>query len=377
MKFFSTTLTICFILLQMSVKAQSDSFLVDGVYRNFNVHLPTGYNASTSHPLVLNLHGYGLDASSEELYTQMNVSADANGYIVVYPNGIGNYWNSWGPAGTTGADDVKFLSELIDTVSAHYNVNPKRVYSCGLSNGGYMSYTLACTIADRLAAIASVSGTMSNYTYSTCVPSRKIPVMHIHGTTDNTVPYATGAQNSIGVEQTIAFWRDTDACQNISDTIDMPNLSTTDNCTAQRIHYPNCANGNDILFYKIIGGGHTWPSAFLDAAQYGNTNHDISATNEIWTFFNRYTLDGPVTTGIADVKTETAISIYPNPASNILSIKSDKDVVCVDIFDATGRRVISSAKNKSINISSLDAGMYVAKVTCTYSTQAVVKFTKQ
>jgi polyhydroxybutyrate depolymerase len=317
-----------------------------------------------------------MDASLEELYTQMNVSADANDYIVVYPNGLSNAWNSWFAPGGAYPDDVKFLSELIDTISARYNVNSKRVYSCGLSNGGYMSYTLACSIADKLAAIASVSGTMSAYTYSTCAPSRKIPIMHVHGTLDPTVAYG-GASGSIGVEQTIAFWRDTDACQNISDTIDMPNLSTTDNCTAQRIHYPNCANGNDILFYKIIGGGHTWPSAFLDAAQYGNTNHDISATNEIWTFFNRYTLDGPVTTGISDVQKGTAINVYPNPASSVLNITSDNDVIRADIYDAAGRKVLSSEKNKSINISSLEAGMYIAKVNCMYGIQSVVKFTKQ
>lgn len=376
MKFFSTTLTICFILLQMSAKAQSDSFLVDGVYRNYNVHLPAGYNASASHPLVLNLHGYSMDASLEQLYTQMDNSSDANGYIVVYPNGLSNSWNSWFAPGGVYPDDVKFLSALIDTVSAHYSVNPKRVYSCGLSNGGYMSYSLACTIADKLAAIASVSGTMSTYTYSTCAPSRKIPIMHVHGTLDPTVPYG-GASGSIGVEQTIAFWRDTDACHNISDTIDMPDLSTTDNCTAQRIDYPQCANGNDILFYKITGGGHTWPSAFVDATQYGNTNHDISATDEIWKFFNRYTLDGPVTTGISDVEKGAAINVYPNPASNVLNIAGSNDVINADIYDAAGRKVLTSEKNKSINISSLEAGMYIAKINCRYGKQCVVKFTKQ
>src|SRR4051812_1703298 len=238
MRFLAITLTICLILFQTNVKAQTDSFIVDGVYRNYIFHLPIGYNPANSYPLVLNLHGYTSNASQQMLYTQMNTSSDNNGYIVVYPNGIANYWNSWGPAGGTfGADDVKFLTELIDTISAHHHVNPKRVYSCGMSNGGYMSYTLACSIADRLAAIASVAGTMSNYTYSNCNPARKIPVMHVHGTSDPTVPYGTGATGSIGVEQTVAFWRDTDACQNIADTVDIPDYSTGDSCTVQTIHY--------------------------------------------------------------------------------------------------------------------------------------------
>ena len=164
----------------------------------------------------------------------MDASADANGYIVVYPNGIGYYWNSWGsPGATYGADDVQFLSTLIDTISADYHVNPKRVYSCGISNGGYMTYALACNIASRLAAVASVSGTLSNYTYANCNLERKIPVLHIHGTADPIVPYATGAANSIGAEQTVAFWRDTDACANISDTIDLPNTNLADSSTVQ------------------------------------------------------------------------------------------------------------------------------------------------
>ncbi|MCW3126212.1 MAG: C-terminal target protein [Bacteroidetes bacterium] len=378
MRFFCLTLTLCLILLQMPAKAQSDSFVVDGVYRNYIYHLPTGYNASNSYPLVLNLHGYTSNASQQLLYTQMNTSADANGYIVVYPNGIANYWNSWGPpGGSFGANDVKFLTELIDTVSAHYHVNPKRVYSCGMSNGGYMSYSLACAIADRLAAIASVSGTMSTYTYSTCNPARKIPVMHVHGTADNTVPYATGATGSIGVEQTITFWRDTDACQNISDTVNLPNLATGDSCTVQTIHYQHCANGNDILFYKIANGGHTWPGGFVDIPAFGNTDRDITATNEIWNFFNRYTLDGPIPAGINDIKNVGVISIYPNPVTQMLTIKTDQEILVADIYDAAGRKVMSSAKNKSIDVSSLEAGMYVVKVNTTHDMQSVTKFVKQ
>ena len=372
MKFRYITLTICILLSALATRAQTDSFIVDGVYRNYIYHLPTGYNAANAYPLVLNLHGYTSNASQQMLYTQMNTSADANGYIVVYPNGIANYWNSFG----AGADDVKFLSQLIDTISAHQHVNPKRVYSCGMSNGGYMSYTLACTLADKLAAIASVAGTMSLNTYSTCQPARKIPVMHIHGTTDPTVNYNTGAPNSIGVEQTLAFWRDTLDCQHITDTTDIPNTSTADGCTAQRIHYPTCAGGNDILFFKITGGGHTWPSALIDIPSYGNTNHDMSATTEIWNFFNRYTLDGPVATGINDVQ-GAATTIYPNPAANTLTISSDYEVQNTTICDAAGRTVIAVAKNKTIDISSLGTGIYIAKISCTNDQQQVIKFVKQ
>jgi polyhydroxybutyrate depolymerase len=372
MKFFSISLICSLLMLHLPAQAQTDSFVVDGVYRNYILHLPVGYNASNAYPLVLNLHGYTSNGSQEEFYTQMDVSADANHYIVVYPNGISNYWNSFG----TGANDVKFLTELIDTISAHRHVNPKRIYSCGMSNGGYMSYTLACTIADRLAAIASVAGTMSTNTYTTCNPARKIPIMHIHGTTDPTVNYNTGAQNSIGVEQTIAFWRDTDACQNISDTIDLPDLATGDNCTVQTIHYQHCANGNDVLLYKITGGGHTWPGGFVDIPAYGNTDRDITATDEIWKFFNRYTLDGPVS-GISDVHTDQGISISPNPATHKLVITSSEGISGTDFYDLSGRKVLSYTNDKTLDISSLSAGMYMVRIGTRSDAQVFIKLVKQ
>ena len=363
-------------LISLPTFAQTtDSFMVGGVYRNYIVHLPAGYNASNAYPLVLNLHGYTSNASQEELYTEMDASADANGYIVVYPNGIGNYWNSWGPPGATyGADDVLFLSTLIDTISADYHVNPKRVYSCGISNGGYMTYTLACNIASRLAAVASVSGTLSNYTYSNCNLERKIPVLHIHGTADPIVPYATGAANSIGAEQTVAFWRDTDACANISDTIDLPNTDIADSSTVQLISYQNCPSNNEILFYKIINGGHTWPGGLVDIASYGNTNRDISATDVIWAFFNRYTLDGP--TGIDEISTNPAITISPNPASDRLNINTSLDIAHIDIYDLIGRIVMSENNSKVIDIESLSRGIYTIAITSQSGNRTAVKFVK-
>jgi polyhydroxybutyrate depolymerase len=365
------------LFISLAAYSQTDSFIVDGVYRNYILHLPAGYTSSGTYPLVLNLHGYTSYASEEELYTGMDASADANNYIVVYPNGIANYWNSWGPAGVTyGADDVKFLTALIDTLSARYSVNSRRVYSCGISNGGYMTYTLACALADRLAAIASVSGTLSDYTYANCNLSRKIPVMHIHGTADPVVPYATGAANSIGAEQTVAFWRDTDACANISDTTLLPNTDISDSSTVQVIRYQNCPANNEILFYKITGGGHTWPGGLVDVPQYGNTNRDISATDEIWKFFDRYTLDG-LATGIDKIPATPSLSIVPNPAGNRVTINTDQDIQATDIYELTGRKVMSFGKDKLLDVSALSPGIYMAAVRSAGDVFTTVKFVKQ
>ena len=144
----------------------------------------------------------------------------------------------------------------------------------------------------------------------------------------------------------------------------------------QIIRYQQCPNSNEVLFYKIINGGHTWPDGFVSIPAYGNTNRDISGTDEIWNFFNRYTLDG-LATGIDEVKSETAISIYPNPAANTLNISANYTVLHADVYDAAGRKVIASSKNKTIDLSSLESGMYVVKIFCDHDVQSVVKFTKQ
>jgi polyhydroxybutyrate depolymerase len=352
---FLKALAMLSVLAILNVKpcgAQADSFLVDGVYRNYILHLPVGYSSTSAYlPLVFNLHGYGSNAIQQEFYSQMDASADAHGYIVAYPNGLANYWNAFG----SGADDIKFISRLIDTLAARYRVNLNRVYSCGMSNGGYMSYTLACSLSDRIAAIASVTGTMSLYTAANCSPSHPMPVLHIHGTADPTVPYATGAANSIGVEQTLAYWRQQDRCTNLSDTTALPDTNTTDGSTVQRIYYSQC-DSSRILFYKVFNGGHTWPSGAVNLGGVGATNRDISATDEIWKFFNQYTLRGSLS--IAE-PAAVAHSVYPNPCASRLYLKSEEAATGAVIYDLWGRELIPLTQEQSIDVSGLAAGVYL------------------
>ena len=343
------------LILRWGAIAQTDSFIVDAVYRNYTVHLPNSYTTGTHYPLVLNLHGYTSNAFQQELYTGMDATADSNHFIVVYPNGIANYWNSFG----VGANDVKFLRELIDTISAHYSVNSRRVYSCGMSNGGYMSYTLACALSTKIAAIASVAGVMSLNTHATCNPARKMPVMHIHGTTDPTVNYNTGAPNSVGVEQTLTYWRDTDQCSTVIDTTALPNTNTADSTTVQLIVNRHCAPQKEVRFYKIANGGHTWPNGVINIPNYGNTNRDFDASQEIWNFFNRFQLDSLGTTSVAVVAPENQLSIYPNPAENIVHINTERTLQWVAIKDLMGREVATYSATKTLDISNLQAGVYI------------------
>ena len=169
--------------------------------RSFLVHTPPGFNVNQHLSLVFNLHGSGSDGAQEEFYSRMSETSDSNHFVVCYPNGIGNVWNSgFQVPYNSSPDDVGFVSKIIDTLATLYNIDLNRVYSCGMSNGGYQSYRLACDLENRIAAIASVTGELTTLTALNCTnQSRKVPVLHIHGTADPLVNY-NGFAGSKSVE---------------------------------------------------------------------------------------------------------------------------------------------------------------------------------
>lgn len=352
--------TLTAMLFSVVAYAQNitDSFIVDGVYRNYILHIPQGYNASTSYPLVLNLHGYTSNAAEQMQYTKMNTTADAEHFFAVYPNGIGNSWNSFGNG---SVDDVKFLSQLIDRIRTSYSIDSDAVYSCGMSNGGFMSYALACQLSEKIAAIASVTGTLSISSQLNCAITHKVPTMNIHGTTDPIVNY-NGFTGALGVEATVAFWRDNNGCTNISDTINVSNTSSTDNSTAQLIRYRECDENSEVYFYKITNGGHTWPNGLIDIPQYGNTNRDFDATTEIWNFFKRHK-KGQQSSSLNNINDFSA-AIFPNPFGNTFTIKlSDEFPTELTVFDVTGKQVFEQENVKStvtINSQNWNTGIYIA-----------------
>ncbi len=231
----------------------------DNITRSFLVHTPPGFTTAQQLPVVFNLHGYGSDAAQEEFYSRMSETSDANNFIVVYPNGLNNSWNSgFTLPYNSSPDDVGFISKIIDTLVTLYNIDLNRVYACGMSNGGYQSYRMGCDLENRIAAIASVTGVISSLTAFYCNnQSRKVPVLHIHGTMDPLVLY-NGSAGSESVEATVSFWVNGNLCSAASDTFHYPDIDVTDSSTVERIHYTNCGDGSEVMFYKITDGGHTW-----------------------------------------------------------------------------------------------------------------------
>lgn len=339
----------------------SGSFVHDSILRTYSFYVPASYIPGQPVPLILNLHGTGTDGAYQAQHRDFRPIADTANFIVVHPDGTiepnlnQRFWN-YGNVLSSTVDDVGFLEVLIDTISAHYSIDQSRVYSVGMSNGGFMTYYLACQ-TNRFAAIGSVTGSMSTGMYNTCNPARPTPSIHIHGTSDPINTY-TGTSTSMGIEQVSLFWANENGCDTIPIIIPVADIDTTDNATAERYIYANGINGNTVEHFKVTGGGHTWPGQYVFTFL-GNTCMDFSASIEIWRFFNRYRL-----TSVAEHEAvETGIG--PNPVSGKLNIHAEGHTVTgIIILDMQGR-VVEEQTNEnitSIDLSHLKAGFYIVKI---------------
>ncbi|MBI3411802.1 MAG: prolyl oligopeptidase family serine peptidase [Planctomycetes bacterium] len=271
---------------------------IAGVQRSFIVHVPATYDPRKPTPLVLALHGATMTASLMESFTGLNKKADEAGFIVVYPNGTGpgNLFLTWNSGGFAPAlakkkpDDVAFIAKVLDDVEKVVNVDKKRVFACGLSNGGMMCYRLAAELSDRIAAIASVAGTIA---IEKPEPKRAVPVLHFHGTEDKLVPYSgpdkkvAAVMKFAGVEDSINAWVKLDGC----DT--EPKISvlsaSTDKHEVTRKVYSGGKDGAEVVLYVVEGGGHTWPGRpFGGGNLLGAYTLNINANDLIWEFFERH-----------------------------------------------------------------------------------------
>jgi len=293
-------IALLIILLFMPIfsfaQTETGSFEFEGIRRDYIVFLPQNYDGVAKMPVVFNLHGYTLNAQQQMNYSQMNTIADTAGFIVVYPNAVNTAWNSGisehpSTPPTPNVNDVGFINALIDTLYKHYSINMDMIYSCGFSNGGFMSFKLACQLSDRIAAVASVAGLISYTTADSCNAKHKMPVLLIHGTADEIVPY-NGAVGWYSVEQTLSHWINFNLCTE-SDTTSLLDFDPSDGCTVEKINYTDSSDNTSVVCYKVTNGGHTWPSGdkqflIINWADIGNTNEDINASEEIRNFFKTY-----------------------------------------------------------------------------------------
>jgi polyhydroxybutyrate depolymerase len=289
-------------------QVETKSFEFKGYTRDYIVYLPQNYQENL--PVLFTLPGYNLTAQFMMDATLLNDVADTAGFIVVYPNAIENHWNS-GVAENPGyptpyVDDVGFFSALIDTLFAHYNIDLSRVYTCGFSNGGFMSSTLVFQLGYRFAAAAAVGGTMSNSTANNWCSVESFPILLMHGTADETAPY-NGTTGVYPVEQTLDYWIGKNKCIGEPDTVLLPYVDVSDGSTVEKIIYSNCTDNSQVILYKVINGGHDWPG-------YCCGNMDINASAEIWNFVKNFSR-----TPIAFARD---VSVYVIPGTDTVKISA-------------------------------------------------------
>src|SRR6266566_1105536 len=254
-----------------------------GLARTFIVHLAPTYGTQPQ-PVVINYHGYDNTAQRTAQHTNMGAEADKAGFILVFPQAVDSppSWNAGiGHLGPTGdADDVQFTRDLISYLEHNYCVDTHRIYVAGYSLGGGMAYRIACTLSDRIAALATVEGAFYHFPGG-CNPSRPLPVLEIHGQADQLAPY--GGNPSMGmaaVQVYLNVWLAHDHCQSTNKVI-------YQKADVTGIQWPDCAAGTVVEHYRIRDGGHTWPGS-SPIPELGYTTHTIDANVVIWSFFSRF-----------------------------------------------------------------------------------------
>ena len=361
-----TTVILLFTGFVFSSSAQQTinaSITHDGIERDYILYVPEIYDGSTAVPLVLNFHGFGSGASQQMFYGDFRDIADTEGFILVHPEGttlIGNqFWNVGFPGLSSTIDDVGFTEALIDELATLYTIDLDRVYATGMSNGGFMSFLLACQLSEKIAAVASVTGSMTQDTFDDCNSQLTTPVLQIHGTEDDVVSYNEN-NLSLPIPDVISYWVDHNNCETTPTTTTLPDVDVSDGSIIEYSVYEDGDNGITTEHMKVIGGGHTWPGSILNSA---GTNQDIDASMEIWLFFSRYDINGLLST---DDYENRHVSIYPNPTQSKinLSLNYAKEVH-YKLFSPLGKQLMTgtiTSGNEEIDISHLPSNIYFLKV---------------
>lgn len=339
----------------------SETIQYDGLTREYSIYVPASYDGTTSFPLLFNFHGGGGDIASQIAIADMSPIADTANFIVVYPQARqdpsdGNSFN-WIPKVPGTFDDVPFISSLIDTIAINYEIDQNRIYACGYSLGGDMSFELACKLNSRIAAIAPVARTMQANPDSFCFPEHPTGVLTILGTDDNTSPYNgityLGTEYYLSAAATHSYWANHNNCDvnptmsTVSPSVERYTWSTTSGCSY-------------VEELKVIGGGHDWPGSF--------GNMTIDASEEIWQFVSRYDINGLIECSTASINeySKDNFRVYPNPVNSELTIEIDlSEEKKYRIYSTIGELVSSGKLNSNLNtidLSSLPPNIYVLNI---------------
>jgi polyhydroxybutyrate depolymerase len=273
---------------------------VAGVTRTYLLHVPASYSSTQASPVVLLFHGGQGSATTIGAITStsgggFSALADQKNFIAIYPDSVSGTWDDGRATITNHTNDVAFTAAALDAVALEYKIDSKRVFAAGISNGGMMTLRLACELSSRLAAVATVAANMPSDIQAGCNPAQATPVAMFSGDADPLMPYGGGTVGGvftggsvISATATAAFWATKNAAT-LSTTTALPNTDTTDGTTTDLLSYTS-AGGGEVAFYRINGGGHTWPGGtqYASVALIGKVAKDFSANEAMWAFFQRH-----------------------------------------------------------------------------------------
>lgn len=413
-------LILLFIVVLTNLKSQlsTEGFNFDSEARTYLLYVPTSYDTITDTlSLVLALHGLGDFKENFNTINGLQALAESEKFILVTPqaenptenltvNGfsvaastfIQRAWHS-GAGGTSYTingntitlsqayyasetrNDVGFLSSLIDTVSKNFNIDSNRVFSTGFSMGGFMTNRLACELSNKIAAIASVSGTIGEEIENTCNPNAVIPALHIHSFDDEVVQY-TNNNWGMDAEETVNFWINNNNTNTTPDTTDLSAVAS-DFYDSFKYLYSQGDSASEVAFYQLDGPLHI-PSWYVGI-------NDFNAATVIWDFFNRHTKKRTVATitptptpsGITDIK-DISFEVFPNPTTDYITISfSEKlDISNIAITNTLGKKIQFQTFDNLIteatfNLKDEPKGVYYFQVEDSESNNFVVRFFKK
>ena len=259
----------------------TEKILYNDVEREYILYVPESYDGNSKLPLMLNFHGGSGNASGQLYTSDMRSLADTEKFILVYPQGLYDVWNvslSSDSESKNNTDDIKFIEMLINQIASTYSVDTTRVYATGFSNGAGMSYTLACTMSNKIAAIASMGGLLYIHTAENSKPS-PIAIMSMHGTADFSRPYEGIDNYYYSIDEIHQYWINRNKTDKVPEIISF----NSNGQTVEYHSYKNGANNTSIDHYKVIDGEHNWLEI----------EYEDSNTNQlIWDFVSKYDING-------------------------------------------------------------------------------------
>lgn len=259
--------------------------------RRYLVYTPASYAGAPdkAYPVVFNFHGSGMSMAEQMLYTQMNRTADRNGFIVVYPLGIKQDWNvGFGQSYLEGANDIGFTETLLAKLKQDYRVDAARVYATGLSRGGFFALRIAAELPQLFAAVAAVGAPMPEPVVQHHGKPSQVGVLLMHGTADKVVAYGGKPGGYLSAQDSYRYWLKQNGIAPGAGTERTLDADPADGTT---VGWTEAGNGaQSVALATIRDGGHTWPGAdpFNVGLLIGATTRDLDANEAMWQFFSRH-----------------------------------------------------------------------------------------